>query len=115
MIKINNPLGCVSISGEAVGKIVGIAATSCYGVVGMASKSATEGIAMLLGKDQYEKGVKVTLSEGSLEIDLHIIVTYGINIKAITQSIVHKVRYKTEELTGFLVSRVNVYVDDMKL
>ena len=46
-------------------------------------------------------------------MDIHIAVTYGINISAIVQSIIHNVRYKVEDCTGFKVARVNVYVDEM--
>ena len=49
-----------------------------------------------------------------LVIDLHIVVTYGVNIAAITKSIVHKVRYVVEDVTGFGVKKVNVYVDSLK-
>lgn len=51
---------------------------------------------------------------GGLVIDLHIAVTYGVNISAIVKSIVNKVRYTVEEATGFQVAKVNVFVDDMK-
>ncbi len=115
MIKLKSSLGEIAMTKDAVGKIVGIAATSCYGVVGMAAKSTTEDIALLLKIEQFERGVKVSMEDDALTIDLHIIVSYGINIKAITESIVNKVRYKVEELTGFVVSTVNVFVDDMKL
>ncbi|MDP4152147.1 MAG: Asp23/Gls24 family envelope stress response protein [Bacillota bacterium] len=114
MVRIENKTGNVIISSEAFGEIVGLAATSCYGVVGMANKSATEGIVSLLKKENYEKGVKVTFCENLLEIDLHIVVLYGVNIPAIIESIVHKVQYCVEDLTGFAVSRVTVFVDDMK-
>ena len=36
------------------------------------------------------------------------------NISAIAQSIVNKVRYTIEEATGLTVKKVNVYVDEMK-
>ena len=51
---------------------------------------------------------------GGLVSDLHIAVTYGVNISAIVKSIVNKVRYTVEEATGFQVAKVNVFVDDMK-
>ena len=51
---------------------------------------------------------------GFLVIDLHIAVTYGVNIAAIVKSIVNKVRYTVEEATGLQVAKVNVFVDDMK-
>lgn len=115
MIKQETPLGVVEISESALADIVGLLASSCYGVVGMASRNAKDGIVQLLFKDNYEKGIKVTDTPEGLVIDIHIIVLYEVNIPAITDSIVNKLRYKVEELTGFMVNTVNVYVDDMKI
>lgn len=46
-------------------------------------------------------------------VDLHIAVTYGLNIATIVRSIVGKVRYVTEKATGLQVAKVNVFVDEM--
>ena len=61
-----------------------------------------------------DKGVKVHVSGGRLVIDLHIVVTYGMNIAAIVQSIINKVRYTVEEATGLTVKKVNVFVDGIQ-
>ena len=114
MVKTDTPLGSIEITNNALATIVGAAATSCYGVVGMAAKNAKEGFVQLLFKDNYDKGVRVEMSPDGLVIDLHIVVLYEINIPAITDSIVHKVQYKVEQFTGFNVSCVNVFVDDLK-
>ena len=115
MIRYENHMGVVDISHEYFSALVGRAVTRCFGVVGMAHRNATEGlISMLRQQDQEDKGVRVRLQDGHLVIDLHIIVTYGINISAIVKSIVNKVRYTVEESTGFTVARVNVYVDGMQ-
>ena len=52
---------------------------------------------------------------GKLVIDLHIQVTYGINISAIVTSIVHKITYTVEDVTGIGVAAVNVYVEGMQV
>ena len=46
-----------------------------------------------------------------LIIELHISVSYGVNISAIVESIVNKVRYTVEEATDLKVSKVNVHID----
>ncbi len=48
---------------------------------------------------------------GELIIELHISVSYGVNINTIVESIVNKVRYTVEEATDLKVSKVNVYID----
>ena len=115
MIKIENHLGSIEISQEYFAKLVGHAASECFGVAGMVFSTPSQGIRSVLSrKDVADKGVRVRSSGNSLYIDLHIAVTYGVNIAAIVKSIVNKVRYTVEEATGFNVSKVNVYVDDMK-
>ena len=42
--------GAITIDTEVISKISGIIATGCYGVVGMAFRNKTDGIASLLKK-----------------------------------------------------------------
>ena len=44
-------------------------------------------------------------------VDLSIAVSYGVNINAIADSIVNKVRYTIESTTDLKVSEVNVHVE----
>ena len=39
---------------------------------------------------------------------------YGTNVSAIVKSIMHKVSYTVEDVTGIQVDHVNVYVDGMR-
>ena len=45
--------------------------------------------------------------------ELHIKMTYGVNIAAIVRSITHKVKYAVEDATGLQVRRIDVCVDDI--
>lgn len=115
MIHLENQYGTVEISQNYFANLIGKAASECFGVAGMAVSSPTQGIrAMVGGKDTLDKGVRVRSSAAGLVVDLHIIVVYGMNIAAITKSIVNKVRYTVEQATGFEVAKVNVFVDSMK-
>lgn len=81
----------------------------------MAMIDATQGLrSMITRREAPDQGVRVRLNGGRLVVDLHIVVTFGVNISAITKSIVNKVRYTVEEATGLEVARVNVFVDSMK-
>lgn len=115
MIKFENHLGVIDISHEYFVNLVGNAVVSCFGVAGMASTGATQGILQKFQKqDTLQKGIRVRIKNQKLIIDLHIIVTYGTNISAIVKSIMHNVQYTVEEKTGFDVARVNVFVDGMQ-
>ena len=50
MVGYLNDLGSINYSEEVLGKIVGLSTMECYGVVGMVSKNATEGLWELLQK-----------------------------------------------------------------
>ena len=114
MITIVNPNGTIEISHEYFSNLIGHAASSCYGVAGMAASGTAQGLISMLGQEQLTRGVKVKSVGGELYIELHIIVTYGVNITAIVKSIVKKVSYTIEEATGLKVSSVDVFVDGMK-
>ena len=115
MIKMETPLGAVEISQDYFANLVGHAASECFGVAGMIESTASQGLRYILRKEEKDdKGVKVRYGANGLVIDLHIAVTYRVNISAIVKSIVNKVSYTVQEATGFQVAKVNVFVDDMK-
>ena len=116
MIKIENHLGNIEINDAYFSDLIGHTVTACFGVAGMANSGASQGLrAFLFGGCVYlVAGEQVNSGGTDLVIDLHIIVTYGVNISAIADSIVNKVRYTVEQATGLTVNKVNVFVDGMK-
>lgn len=114
MIRRENELGSIAVSNSVFTKIAGNAATGCFGVKGMAIRSMSDGLVHLLRRESMSKGVLVTPNEdGSISIDLHIIVNQGVNIPVVGDSIVSEVRYLVTRQTGTEVKEVNVYVDSM--
>jgi len=115
MITIENHLGTIEISQAYFSYLVGLAASSCYGVAGMTKSGTKQGLRSMFSRRSFaDEGVRVQSENGKLIIDLHIAVIYGMNIAAIARSIVNKVRYTVEDATGLTVKKVNVYVDEMK-
>ena len=80
-----NSLGEIIISNEVLARLAGISAMECYGIVGMASKRATDGIVELLGMENLTRGVKVHTQDNEIYINLYIIVEYGISIATVAQ------------------------------
>ena len=116
MIKMNYDKGSMSISSAVFTNITGAAATSCFGVKGMAYHSMTDGLVHLLRKEAMGKGVKVTYHDDqSISIELHIIVENGVNIPVVCGSITSQVRYIVSTYTGVCVDSVDVFVDSMTL
>ena len=107
--------GSIIIETEVIAKIAGYIATCCYGVVGMAYRSKKDEIANLLKKDNLTKGIKVTVTESKVTLDMHIIVEYGTNITVVCDSIINNVKYQVNKLTGLEVESVNVYVEGFRV
>lgn len=114
---LENKLGNIVYADDYIASLVGMTATECYGVVGMASQQKmADGISELLGKDNLKRGVKIRVNEDhSLQIDLFIIVQYGISITASANSIIETVKYSVERATGLMVNDVNVIVSGIRV
>ena len=114
MVKVQNEKGEISVNSGVFTNIVGLAASNCFGVEGMAVRSMTDGLVHLLRREAMSKGVLVTFHEdGAISIDLHIIVDHGVNLPAVAKSIISEVSYVVEKTTSTKVRTVNVFVDSM--
>ena len=49
-----------------------------------------------------------------VEVELHLVVTYGMNINAIAASITEKVKYVVKDTAGITVSKVTIKIDGIK-
>ncbi|MBQ1279145.1 MAG: Asp23/Gls24 family envelope stress response protein [Clostridia bacterium] len=115
MIAYETRMGKIIITEEFLSKLIGHEVTSCFGVVGMAPSSNRQKIYGLISKNQaLDTGIKVMGDADTINVELHIIVTYGMNINAIAASITEKVKYVVKETTGITVNRVIIKVDGIK-
>lgn len=115
-LDVSTNYGQIEVSNEVIATIAGVAAMDCYGLVGMASRSQLkDGIAELLGRENLSKGVEVRDEDGDMEIDMHIIVGYGTKISEVAHNVQSKVKYTLDQMVGLKVSRVNVFVQGVRL
>jgi len=115
LCKIKSDYGLITINSEVVARIAGLAAMECYGVVGMAAKSVRDGIVHLLGMENMTKGLKLSVKDNSLNIELHIIAEYGTNVAAICESLMNAVKYRVEDTCGLDVGKVDVFVEGLRV
>ncbi len=113
--RLNTGYGEVTIDNEVLAKVTGVTAVECYGIVGMAMVNVTSGIAKLLRGDNITKGISLTVDENVISIELHIIIEYGVNIKAVTDNLISTVTYKLETFSGLSVGHINVFVEDVRV
>ena len=112
MVNITNDMGNISITSEVFMNLAGDAATSCFGVKGMAGRSKEGGPLQLLRRESMSRGVGVSFNDdGSISLELHIGVDHGVHICAVSRSIMNEVSYKLSKSTGVPVKRVDVYID----
>lgn len=106
--------GHVSISNDVVATIAAIAAKSVDGVSDMLN-SLTGGFAEFLGKKNPAKGVKVTITERDVKIDMSVIVKYGVKIPDVAWEVQEKTKSEVEAMTGLNVVAVNVNIDGIDM
>ena len=102
-------LGAVRIADEVVSIIAGLAATEVDGIAGM-SGGIAGGIAEILGRKNFSKGVRVEVGEKETAVDLYIIVKYGVRIPDVALAVQESVKSAIETMTGLAVVEVNVHV-----
>ena len=112
---LNTHLGNVSISSEVIADFAGSVANECFGIVGMANANMADGIVRLLKKENLSAGVNVKKSGEKLHLDFHLIIAYGVHIKAVTETLISTVKFKVEEFTGLPVEKINIYVEGVKV
>lgn len=108
--EIQGPYGKIAIEEGVIATISGVAATECYGLVGMAPRNIQEGLSDLLRRENYERGVDIQFNEDSISIQLYIVVEYGVKISEVARNVQERVKYAVESLLGLKVDRINVKV-----
>lgn len=111
----NSPAGAVHIANDVLSDLAGYAALESYGVVGMASPTLADGVAQILPRQKLRKGVRVTNTDGGVEVDLFVIVEHGINIAEVSHNLSNSVRYMLTQTADVAVSRIDVHVMGVKV
>lgn len=102
-------VGEVHIADEVVAIIAGLAATEVEGVASMAGNITNE-LVSKLGMKNLSRGVKVTVLEGVVTVDLNLNIQFGKNIPDICKKVQEKVKTSIESMTGLEVADVNIRI-----
>ncbi len=105
-------LGTIHISPNALATIAYHATLTSYGVVDLAPKNLAEGIAATLTKEPAH-GVAVRYNGEEIDIDVHIIIEYGMRITSVAASVADSVRFQVEKALGMPIHYVNVHVQGL--
>ena len=99
-------IGEVKIADEVV---TVIAATDVDGVASMEGNITNE-LVSKLGVKNLSKGVKVTVLEGVVTVDLTLNIEFGKNILEVSKKVQDKVKSSIENMTGLEVADVNIRI-----
>jgi len=106
--------GRIEVSPTAIASLASQAVLECYGVVGMASPSAINGLAQMLRIEQRNHGVEVRADGESITIDLHVILQQGTRLMVVAEEIQHSVKFVVERSLGRPIEAVNVHVQGLR-
>ena len=101
--------GEIKVADEVVAIIAGLAATEVEGVSSMAGNITNE-LVSKLGVKNLSKGVKVTVLEGVVTVDLTLNIEFGKNILEVSKKVQDKVKSSIENMTGLEVADVNIRI-----
>lgn len=102
--------GSVLISEEVVAAIAANAIKEVEGVIGMTAKPGSD-IAGVLGKRNWNKGIRVLISDrNTLALYCNIVIAFGSNIMTVSNAVQKAVSNAVESVTGVKVRMVHVNV-----
>lgn len=112
LFKTKSELGMICVRDKAIKTIASHVACSCYGVIGLAHRRTKK--SFFYDDNKMTEAIKVSYNNG-LVIDIHIYVSYGMNIQTISNNILETLSYTLNDSFGLKVNKVNVFVDGIRM
>ena len=109
-----NEAGDIKISDDVVAPIAGLATSEVEGVTSIAGHITSE-IVGKFGVKNLSKGIKLSIENGVVSIDLYINIRYGCSIPKITALIQDKVKSAIESMTGLKTSDITIHIVDIEI
>ena len=113
--RISNKMGEIQINPEVIALYAGTIAVECFGIVGMAAVSMKDGLVKLLKRESLTHGINVVINDNRISFDFRVIVSYGVNISAVSDNLIESVKYRVEEFTGMEVEKINIFVEGVRV
>ena len=110
----NTKFGEVRIADDVISMIAAISATEVDGVAGM-SGNITSDLISRLGVKNLSRGVKVTIAEEKVSIELSLELKYGVSLPKVCKSVQEKVKSSVETMTALTVDEVNIRIAGIAL
>ena len=102
--------GSLQISTEVLGKIARCAALEVDGVAEVSCGSQNKKVKDLLERANVQLPVVVEMKDGTAEITLHLVVTFGARIPAVAEKVQENVKSAVQSMANITVSRVDLVI-----
>lgn len=103
--------GKITYANDVIAKIAALAASEVKGILGTTGGSVQD---MFVGKS-LTKGLKVTVADNTVAVDLHVIVEYGSMIHKVCAEVQDSITKAIESMTDLSVTTVDVHVGSIKM
>ena len=113
--RMNTGLGEITINTDVIATYAGSVAVECFGIVGMAAVNMKDGLVKLLRRDSLSRGINVQVKDNKISPDFHVIVAYGVSIRAVADNLIDNVKYKVEAFTGIEIEQINILVEGVRV
>ena len=110
--ELSSALGRITIAPAVIAEIVAQTAARCYGVVGMAGGAKARVGRFLPGNRAH--GITVATGDDGVEVEVNVVVEYGLNLAEVAATVRSQVQYEVERLTGLRVAAVAVRIEDVR-
>lgn len=109
-ISCPDQLGTIHISEDVLAVTAAAAALEVEGVGGLAANLGSDIAELLAGRKNLSRGVRVTVEENTVSVDISLLIKYGSNVQASARAAQDAVADAIANASGFTVQRVNVHV-----
>ena len=114
--QMETQLGRIVIDTDVIATYAGSVAVECFGIVGMAAVNVKDVLVKLLKKDYLNHGISVVINDdNTINLDFHVIVSYGVGISTVCENLIDTVKYKVSAFTGMTVNNINIYVEGVRV
>ena len=106
-VSVGSQSGQIQIANEVLAIVAGTAALEVEGVATSHSVSDASG---RFAKRNFSRGVKISLKEDVVSLDLAIIIKFGYQIHTVSEEVQRRVKTALETMVGMTVKEVNINV-----
>ncbi|MGI6644522.1 MAG: Asp23/Gls24 family envelope stress response protein [Bacilli bacterium] len=110
------PFGGMEVSAKAIEDVAAEAALNCYGVVSLSHRNREgRGLQYLLDPKMFSKGVIANETRQGWNVDVYVIVAYGLKLTEIIGGVQEQVKYELEKTFDVKFRAINVYIQGVKV